>query len=151
MAAYILDAAGFVLGVYDGPGQPPGSTTIQPPAGAAQPLQFVSGAWVMPPPAPPTWADAPAEYWWIDVGSFFDRFGAQAIVVTSADDNVVRGMLNLIQPRKFVDLKRADLPALLGILVTKQLITADDANRILTTPTTEDERYVTGLPQPEDV
>lgn len=111
----------------------------------------LDGTLYKPVPAPPlTWANAPEQYWWVDVGPFFDRFGDKAIVVTSADDSVVRGMLTLITPRAYVDLKRPDLPGLLEILVAKQLITADDATRILATPTTDYERHVKGLPQPED-
>lgn len=152
MAHYILNAAGFVIGTFDGDGAPPGGANTPPPEGAALPLQFLDGAWVMAPVpvTPPTWVDAPAEYWWIDVGPFFDRFGDKAIVITSSEDSVVRGLLTLITPRKFIDLKRPDLPGLLDILVTKELIAQDDVARILTTPTTEAERYVKGLPQPED-
>jgi hypothetical protein len=55
MTAWILDAAGFLTGTYDGPGQPASSTRIQPPENAAQPLRFVDGAWLIAkPPGPPT-------------------------------------------------------------------------------------------------
>lgn len=120
--------------------------------------RLIDGAWQAPPapepapepePAPSlTWANAPAQYWWIDVGPFFDRFGQKAIVITSSTDTVVAGLVTLIMPRKYVDLKREDLPQLLGILVTKGIITNAEMQAVLNTPTTDYERHIKGLPQP---
>jgi hypothetical protein len=47
MSAWILDTAGFVTGVYSGPSQPANSVMTPPPEGAAQPLRFLDGAWVL--------------------------------------------------------------------------------------------------------
>lgn len=150
MTAFIYDAAGFVTGTYDGPGQPASSTTVQPPANAAHPLRFVNGAWLLKEDQPPTWDTAPAEYFQIDVGPFFDRFGGKAIVITSSEDSVVRGMLALVTPRKFIDLKREDLPVLVGILVTKGIITEAEMAAVLDPHTTDYERHLKGLPQPAE-
>jgi hypothetical protein len=106
---------------------------------------------VAPEPEPElTWDNTPAEYWWIGVGAFFDRFGAKALAVTSSEDPVVKGLITLILPRKYVDLKREDLPVLMAVLVDKGLITEGDLDRILTAPTTDFERYISGLPQPAE-
>lgn len=147
--AWILDMAGYVTGTFDGPGAPANSTKVEPPANAAQPLRFFNGAWLVEPPAV-TWSTAPAEYWWIDVGSFFDRFGSKALAITSSTDPEVAGLVTLVVPRKYVDLQRADLPMLLDVLVVKGIITEAEKAAVLTTPTTEHERYVAGLPQPQD-
>lgn len=101
-----------------------------------------------PVPQPVLWANAPAEYWWIDIGPFFDRFGIKALDVVSSTEQQVQGLLTLILPRKYVDLKRLDLPQLLNILVAKDLITPAEKVSILTTPTTEYERHIKGLQQP---
>lgn len=114
--------------------------------------RLVDGAWSpplpLPEPVPITWKDAAPQYWWIDVGPFLDRFGAKALAITSSPDPEVQGLLSLITPRKYVDLKRADLPGLLGTLITKQLMTVEEVNAVLTKRTTDYERHVKGLPQP---
>jgi hypothetical protein len=111
--------------------------------------------WAPPPAAPVveplpalTWENAPAEYWWIDVGPFFDRFGAKALAITSSDDSQIRGLVTLLLPRQYVDLKRPDLPVMLGLLVSKGEITEAEMIAALTTPTTDYERHIKGLPQP---
>lgn len=103
------------------------------------------------PPRVPGWNDVDLDprYWWIDRGPFFDRFGAKALAIVSSTDPEVQGLITLLMPRLYVDLKRADLPALLDVLVGKQLLTAQEKVAILTTPTTEDERHVRGLVQPQ--
>ena len=146
---YLLNIDGYLVGFNDNPGNPANSTNIAPPANAVYPNRFLSGAWVTEAPAI-TWATAPAEYWWIDVGSFFDRFGSKALSITSSTDPEVAGLVTLVVPRKYVDLQRADLPDLLDVLVRKELITEAEKATVLATPTTESERYVTGLPQPQD-
>ena len=103
-----------------------------------------------PAPMAPSWSDPGLDprYWWVDVGPFFDRFGAKALSITSSTDPQVQGLVSLLLPRKYVDLKRADLPSMLDILVAKSLITTADKTAVLTTPTNEYERHIKGLPQP---
>lgn len=126
----------------------------QVPAEVRSQWRRIDGLWTPPPPppepAPVTWENANPQYWWIDVGPFLDRFGAKALAITSSADPEVRGLLNLITPRKYIDLKRADLPSLLGILIAKQYLTVEDVNAILTKRTTDYERHIKGLPQPQD-
>lgn len=115
-------------------------------------------AWYTPPPDPEpyvppvlTWDDPnlPPEYHWIDVGPFFDRFGAAALGITSSADAQVQGLITLILPRQYVDLKRADVEQMVGLLVLKGLITAGEMGAVLSPQTTEWERHVKGLQQPE--
>ena len=98
--------------------------------------------------APASWDLAPAEYFWIDVGPFFDRFGTKAIDIMSSTDPLVDGMVKMTFPRKYIDLKRADLPQLVGILVSKGIITQSLATTVLNPETTDYERNIKGLPQP---
>lgn len=111
----------------------------------------VEGGFVDP-SAPPavSWADQGLDprYHWIDVGSFFDRFGAKALSITSTTDPEVRGLVTLLLPRKYVDLKRSDLPELLGILVNKAILTESEMALILWPQTVDHERHVPGMPQP---
>ncbi|KAF0813576.1 hypothetical protein IGB42_01927 [Andreprevotia sp. IGB-42] len=100
------------------------------------------------PPKPPGWIDAPAEYAWIEVGAFMDRFGSAALGLICSDDRQVQGMLGLIMPRRYIDLKRRDLPAMLDLLAAKGLLGEMDQSVILDPQTTEAERYIRGLPQP---
>lgn len=83
-----------------------------------------------PPPDPATlsWADPdlPPEYHWIDVGPFFDRFGAKALAITSSTNATVQGLVTLILPRKYIDLKRKDLPQMVGLLQQMGMINSDD-------------------------
>lgn len=104
---------------------------------------------VNPPPIP-HWADTNLDerYWWINIGPFFDRFNGKALSITSSTDPVVQGMLTLILPRQYVDLKRADLSSMLDLLISKSLITSGDKSDILSPPTTEYERHIKGMVQP---
>lgn len=101
-------------------------------------------------PVPPTWASPNLDerYHWIDVGPFFDRFGAKALAITSSADAQVQGLITILLPRKYVDLKRADLPAMLNILVGKSLITLAEKAVVLNPQTTTYERHIKDLPQP---
>ncbi len=106
-----------------------------------------------PPPPAPKWSDANLDprYHWIDVGPFMDRFGAKAVAIAGSSDATVRGMVMLMQPRKYIDLKRQDVADFVGILhAGKGLITEIEAQAILSLKTTEEERHIKGLAQPTD-
>lgn len=152
MTRWALIAGGVVANVVEQDGQPQIAGQWLA-CGNAGPGWSYDGAQFAPPPAPPApqWSDASldARYWWVDVGPFFDRFGAKALAVTSSADAQVQGLVTLVMPRQYVDLKRADLPGMLDLLITKSLITAGDKTSILMSPTTEYERHVKGLPQPQ--
>lgn len=103
-----------------------------------------------PPPPPPSWDDDDLDprYHWIDVGSFMDRFGPDALAVASSTDPEVQGLLTLLLPRRWVDLLWPELPAMVGMLVAKELITEQRAADVLSPITTEAERHISGMPQP---
>lgn len=89
-----------------------------------------------PVPAPPT-------EWLIDIGSFFDRFGAAKMAVLTSTDAGVRAILQDIQVRQWIDLQRPDVASSLAYVggvvpsVTEPLQTA-----ILTTPVAPSENMV---------
>lgn len=78
--------------------------------------------------------------WLIDIGPFFDRFGAAKMAVLTSTDAGVKAILADTQVRKWIDLQRADVAQSLAYIasvvaaVTPALQTA-----ILTTPVTPDE------------
>lgn len=102
--------------------------------------QHYPGAWrvaaeqdVEPAPVNPT-------AWLIDIGPFFDRFGAAKMAVLTSADAGVKAILADTQVRKWIDLQRADVAQSIAYIasvvaaVTPALQTA-----ILTTPVTPDE------------
>lgn len=74
----------------------------------------------------------------IDIGAFFDRFGAAKMDVLTSTNATVKAIVLDVTVRKWVDLKRADVAQALAVLdaiipsVTPELVTA-----ILTTPVAE--------------
>lgn len=83
--------------------------------------------------------------WWIDIGPFVDRFGAQKYPILASVDATVRALIQDVSWRKYLDLKRADLPTMFDILIAKGF--AIDKTAILTTHTTESERHIKNLPE----
>lgn len=84
---------------------------------------------VEPPPPPPVWQ------WYIDIGPFYDRFGAAKMAVLTSPDAGVKAILADLNIRKWVDLKRADVGqalAYVGSVVPSVTATLQDA--ILNTP-----------------
>ena len=57
--------------------------------------------------------------WLIDIGPFFDRFGAAKLAVLTSADATVKAILQDIQVRKWIDLKRADVASSLAYVGTK--------------------------------
>jgi hypothetical protein len=89
------------------------------------------------PPAPPV-AD-PTE-WFIDLGPFYDRFGAAKMAVLTSTDAGVKAILMDTQIRKWIDLQRADVAsslAYIGGIVAA--LTPAIQSAILTTPVAYDE------------
>lgn len=75
--------------------------------------------------------------WLIDIGPFFDRFGAAKLAVLTSTDATVKAILQDIQVRKWIDLKRADVATSLAYVGSK--VPAVDAalqSAILNTPVT---------------
>lgn len=99
------------------------------------------GAWrvaevqdVEPAPVNPTTA------WLIDIGPFFDRFGAAKMAVLTSTDPGVKAILADTQVRKWIDLQRPDVAqsvAYIGSVVAA--VTPALQTAILTTPVTPEE------------
>ncbi len=84
----------------------------------------------------------PAEFL-IDIGPFFDRFGAAKMTVLTSTDSAVKAILSDIQVRHWVDLKRPDVAqalAYVGSVVPS--VTASLQSSILTSPVTAAENMV---------
>ncbi|OIR02627.1 hypothetical protein GALL_153410 [mine drainage metagenome] len=94
---------------------------------------------LVPEPAPVD----PPNAWWLYVGAFFDRFdtyGGQKLAILSSADLTVQAVVKDASVRKYIDLKRADLPGALDMLIAKGF--AIDKTAILTTPVAIEDRYV---------
>ena len=88
---------------------------------------------VEPAPANPT-------EWLIDIGPFFDRFGAAKMAVLTSPDAGVKAILADTQVRKWIDLQRPDVAqsvAYIGPVVAAVKPALQTA--ILTTPVTPEE------------
>ena len=117
-------AAGVGIGwSWTGVGAVPFSPPAQPPA----------------PPAPPP----PAYQWFIDPGSFRDRFGATKMAVLSSQDATIRALLSDMSGRPWIDLQRADVAqglAYIGAVIPT--VTTQLQAQILTTAPTAFEQLV---------
>ena len=99
------------------------------------PEQYREAPAPTPPPAP-----APVWQWYIDVGPFFDRLGAQKMPVLLSADATVKALIADLQVRKWVDLQRADVAA--GLAYIGSVIPAVNSTlrtAILTTPPSKSE------------
>ncbi len=78
--------------------------------------------------------------WFIDLGPFFDRFGAAKMAVLTSADVGVKALIADIQIRKWIDLQRADVAAGLAYIgsVVPSLTPALQTT-ILTTHVTQEE------------
>ena len=103
--------------------------------------QLYPGAWRLaadqpeqvPAPVNPT-------TWLIDIGAFFDRFGAAKMAVLTSPDAGVKAILADTQVRKWIDLQRPDVAqsvAYIGTVVAA--VTPALQTAILTTPVTPEE------------
>lgn len=104
---------------------------------------FTGEAWVLMPYAEPPAPEAPAPGptdWLIDIGPFFDRFGAAKMAVLTSADAGVKAILADTQVRKWIDLQRTDVAqsvAYIGTVVAA--VTPALQTAILTTPVTHEE------------
>jgi hypothetical protein len=102
---------------------------------------LVEGEWVEPPPKPPV-EEAPSKTkWLIDVGPFFDRFGAAKMAVLASTHNTVKAIVQDVMVRKWIDLQRQDVGQGIDALIALGVpgVTAELKNYILTTPVTAEE------------
>lgn len=89
------------------------------------------------PPAPPTPAPNLWE-WYIDPGSFRDRFSIHKMAVLMSDDPGIRALLLDMQGRPWIDLQDSrvvEAVAYIGTVIPA--IDATQQTRILTTPVTD--------------
>ena len=78
--------------------------------------------------------------WLIDIGTFFDRFGAAKMAVLTSPDAGVKAILADTQVRKWIDLQRPDVAqsvAYIGTVVAA--VTPALQTAIRTTPVTPEE------------
>lgn len=99
------------------------------------------------------------EFWWIDVGPFYDRFGPDALAIAASDHGACRAVQTLTGVRKYIDLKDPRIGQMIDMLIAVQQpaaqafapgsgpMTATKKAAILSTATTERERHVKGLVQ----
>lgn len=120
MANYVIRKEGVIIGW-----------------GSADPENFNGGlpdgfSWehyAEPAGAPPPWAR------FIDIGPFFDRFGAAKMAVLTSTDTGVKAVVTDCTVRKWIDLQRADVVTALAYIGS--VVPAVDAAlraAILTTP-----------------
>lgn len=105
-----------------------------------------------PPPPPPD-----PRRWWIDVGPFKDRLGADALAIAASSHDACKACIEMLNGRLYIDLAGPQVAALLGMLsATSQPaanvifsgsgpMTPAKITTITTTPTTEAERHIKGL------
>ena len=67
------------------------------------------------PPAPP----APVGEWYIDIGPFFDRFGAAKMPVLTSADIGVQAILKDTQVRKWLDLRLPEIEQSVQYIASK--------------------------------
>lgn len=78
--------------------------------------------------------------WLIDLGTFFDRFGAAKMAVLTSSDAGVQAILKDTQVRKWIDLKHPDVASSIAYIGTKvPALTANLQSAILNTPVAEHE------------
>lgn len=81
--------------------------------------------------------NAPKPYqWYIDVGPFFDRFGAAKMAVLTSSNPIVRAIVQDVSIRKWVDLSRPDVAAGIDAIIALGVpgVDAELKNTILTSP-----------------
>ena len=94
---------------------------------------FVAPAPTIPEPQP-----APAWEWLIDIGPFFDRFGAAKMAVLTSSDVGVQAIIKDTQIRKWLDLKLPELASAVAYIGTKvPKVTPELQQSILNTPAEE--------------
>ena len=121
----------------------------------AQTGEFVD----VPPPVVPE----DERLWWIDVGPFYDRFGADALAIAASDHSACRAVQTLTGVRKYIDLRDPRVADMIDMLIATAQpaaqawapgsgpMTPAKMAAILTTPTTDYERHIKGLLAPWDV
>lgn len=81
----------------------------------------------LPPDPEPSEPSYRPEDWFISIGPFFDRFGAQKLPLLASTDPLVQAVVKDASIRKYIDLKgrRAELGAVLDMLRSKGFSVTD--------------------------
>ena len=88
------------------------------------------------PPVPP----APVWEWYIDIGPFFDRFGAAKMAVLTSADVGVQAILKDTQVRKWIDLRLPEIEQSVQYIASKvPELTAELQDQIVNTKPAEHE------------
>ena len=74
---------------------------------------------VAPTPTAPEPQPAPVWEWLIDIGPFFDRFGAAKMAVLTSSDAGVQAIIKDTQVRKWLDLKLPEIASAVAYVGTK--------------------------------
>lgn len=137
---YYYDLYGWLTPVA----MPGRATDVQPPEEAeGLRANWTGETWVLreyveppPQPAPPA---APTE-WLIDIGPFFDRFGAAKMAVLTSTDTGVKAILADTQVRKWIDLTRQDVAQSVAYIASVvPALTTELQSAILNTPVSASE------------
>lgn len=82
-----------------------------------------------------------AYQWLIDVGPFFDRFGAAKMSILTSTNATVKAIVSDLQVRKWVDLKRPDVATGIDALIALGVsgVNAALKTSVLTNPVTTEE------------
>lgn len=84
--------------------------------------------------------DYPVWTWYIDIGPFFDRFGAAKMAVLTSSDVGVKAILADTQVRKWIDLKRPDVTQSIAYIASVvPSLTAELQDSILNTAVSSEE------------
>ncbi len=98
------------------------------------------GRWRVVETPEPSAPAAPAWEWYIDIGPFFDRFGAAKMAVLTSADVGVQAILKDTQVRKWLDLKLPEVTQSVQYIASKvDAVTPEIVDSILNTPVSENE------------
>ena len=95
--------------------------------------------------------------WWIDVGPFKDRLGMDAPAIYASNHDACKGVVGMVEGRKYINLRDPRIGGMMGVLIATAQpaanpvwpgsgpMTVAKRDTVLSTPTTEDERFIKGL------
>lgn len=97
--------------------------------------------WRVSPNQPPEPSlPSPVWTWYIDIGPFFDRFGAAKMSVLTSTDAGVKAILSDTQVRKWIDLRRPDVAQSIAYIASVvPSLTAELQDSILNTAVSPEE------------
>ena len=97
-------------------------------------------SFVAPTPTTPEPQPVPVWEWLIDIGPYFDRFGAAKMAVLTSSDAGVQAVIKDTQVRKWLDLKLHEIASAVAYVGTKVPgVTPELQQSILNTPVVETE------------